>query len=342
MELLVQKSREAADAIEKEYNAAVKIQSWFRGCRVRAYLEHLRVAAIVIQRNYRGHVGRAEYRRKLKVILNKMRSDHYHKMAIKIQRCWRAYFVRRYVFDYYAYRRFLLGLMIKNEQVRTSLEEEWKLKEDQRTKRECITREMQAQDHAKRHHYLLGTATRDGIFKKLDDKSPHPLEDRMRSIKFAPPLGYRIRSHSKSVTSEPSHLTSSRDEETKEKATEGFLPPLVRLQGPFKSPEKVRELKIKSLCPTLRVATKYDSAEVARSKVKAEDWAKRINDIDFKRFPRRRRTYDPLLHTSSPYGKTPHGSKHFRDYTPSKHISNNSFKTVIPSAPTFESISSSF
>ena len=30
--------REAEEWREREYNAAIKIQSWFRGCRVRAYL----------------------------------------------------------------------------------------------------------------------------------------------------------------------------------------------------------------------------------------------------------------------------------------------------------------
>ena len=30
--------REAEEWRDREYNAAIKIQSWFRGCRVRAYL----------------------------------------------------------------------------------------------------------------------------------------------------------------------------------------------------------------------------------------------------------------------------------------------------------------
>ncbi len=51
----------------KEYNAALCIQRWFRGCRVRAYLKHLHDNAIIIQSHYRGYLGRAEHRRRLKV-----------------------------------------------------------------------------------------------------------------------------------------------------------------------------------------------------------------------------------------------------------------------------------
>jgi hypothetical protein len=50
-----------------EYRAAVLIQSWFRGCRVRAYNSHLHAMALIIQRNFRGHLGRMEYRRRLEV-----------------------------------------------------------------------------------------------------------------------------------------------------------------------------------------------------------------------------------------------------------------------------------
>ena len=58
---------EADSASAMEYRAAVRIQSWFRGCRVRAYYSHLHAMARIIQRNFRGHLGREEYRRRLEV-----------------------------------------------------------------------------------------------------------------------------------------------------------------------------------------------------------------------------------------------------------------------------------
>ena len=45
------------------------------------------------------------------------------------------------------------------------------------------------------------------------------------------------------------------------------LPPLVskvKVQGPFRQPEEVWRQRLKPLSPTLRVATAYNSVEVAR------------------------------------------------------------------------------
>ena len=44
-----------------------------------------------------------------------------------------------------------------------------------------------------------------------------------------------------------------------------YLPPLVKLQGPFKEPEKVWRQRVKPLEPTLRTATPYNSVKITRS-----------------------------------------------------------------------------
>uniref|UniRef100_A0A670Z4C3 Uncharacterized protein n=3 Tax=Pseudonaja textilis TaxID=8673 RepID=A0A670Z4C3_PSETE len=40
-----------------EYYAAVKIQSWFRGCKVRAYIRYLNKMMVFIQKWWRGYQG---------------------------------------------------------------------------------------------------------------------------------------------------------------------------------------------------------------------------------------------------------------------------------------------
>ena len=62
-------NRAASDNVEREFHAAVRIQSWFRGERVRAYLRYLHECATLIQKCYRGHLGRKLYRRRLKVFI---------------------------------------------------------------------------------------------------------------------------------------------------------------------------------------------------------------------------------------------------------------------------------
>uniref|UniRef100_A0A8C6X5R0 Uncharacterized protein n=1 Tax=Naja naja TaxID=35670 RepID=A0A8C6X5R0_NAJNA len=53
-----------------EYYAAVKIQSWFRGCKVRAYIRYLNKMMVFIQKWWRGYQGRKKFRKMLEVKLS--------------------------------------------------------------------------------------------------------------------------------------------------------------------------------------------------------------------------------------------------------------------------------
>ena len=67
--------------------------------------------------------------------------------------------MRRFVFDYRAYKAYLRGVVAVNEQTRLRIQEEKEREERERTAREDHLHEMQAQEQARRHHYLLGTST---------------------------------------------------------------------------------------------------------------------------------------------------------------------------------------
>ena len=75
----------------------------------------------------------------------------------------------------------------------------------------------------------------------------------MRAARFAPPIRQRLRTRRAQV------LKPSEETETK-----GPLPPLVRVQGPFKSPEKVWKQRNKPLNLSLTASTDYNSLEIAR------------------------------------------------------------------------------
>lgn len=66
-DLLLPPCSEADAESAKEYAAAVRIQSWFRGCILRGYITHLHSSASTIQKNYKGHRGREDYRKRLRV-----------------------------------------------------------------------------------------------------------------------------------------------------------------------------------------------------------------------------------------------------------------------------------
>lgn len=114
-------------------------------------------------------------------------------------------------------------------------------------------------------------------------------EDQMRAIKLAPLCIPKIKTvkqedlshdhhwrdhlrqfhqiHSRFCCSgePPPPLASSKEGASSEMESSVNLPPLIKVQGPFKDPEKVWRQKVKPLESTLRVATLYNSVEIARS-----------------------------------------------------------------------------
>lgn len=98
-----------------ELRAVIRIQSWYRGIRLRYYLKYLNNAAIVIQKSWRGYVSRVHYRVHLQERVAQMKLDYYNMMATRIQRTWRGYYSRKNVFDYYKRKDYLLSVQQKNE-----------------------------------------------------------------------------------------------------------------------------------------------------------------------------------------------------------------------------------
>ncbi|KAM6459614.1 spermatogenesis-associated protein 17 isoform 2-T2 [Liasis olivaceus] len=67
-----------------EYCAAVKIQSWFRGCKVRAYIRYLNKMMVFIQKWWRGYQGRKMFRKMAETAYFIMKMNFYNEMAVRI------------------------------------------------------------------------------------------------------------------------------------------------------------------------------------------------------------------------------------------------------------------
>uniref|UniRef100_A0A8C2WUD0 Spermatogenesis associated 17 n=1 Tax=Cyclopterus lumpus TaxID=8103 RepID=A0A8C2WUD0_CYCLU len=109
------RSRQAEENRQRENQAATRIQSWVRACKVHAYLSHLHKKAIIIQKIWRGFTARARFRQMVKAAYFIMKMNFYEEMAVRIQRRWRGFFVRKYVHNFYARKSYLKGLSRKNE-----------------------------------------------------------------------------------------------------------------------------------------------------------------------------------------------------------------------------------
>lgn len=339
---LFEQKRDAECQRQREFQAALNIQCWFRGTKVRAYLRFLHYCATTIQRHFRGHKGREIYRRLVQEKLANMRIDFYNRQATMIQKSWRGYYIRKYIFNYYTRKRYFQGLVEKNEIVRKELEE-FALKSQQEKQRkkeleEKFTKEMKA----RRTHYLISTHQIPGVYNSpFHHPNPSSKEMELRNVR---PLSQR--SHQKLKAQLHSDaaviLSSSRTMRNLSKESKTVpLPPIsmtttAQVQGPFRTSDEVWQQRHKPLKPTLRVATSYEAAEDSRSQMKADEWVTRLIDDKFVPFTHRDRPYDPLLHTTSKYGSLPYGTKHFREEDAKKHVSSSRFHTVISPIPIFE------
>ncbi|XP_062506721.1 spermatogenesis-associated protein 17-like [Corticium candelabrum] len=312
--------RDAEQCRYLEFLAAVKIQSCYRGWTTRRRIANLHYHATVIQKWYRGHVGRRYYRNLVKIRLHEMRMNFYHDMATQIQKIWRGYYCRKYVHNYSAYKNYLKGIETTNKIVTDrlsfyQLQLNHKLAMERRRREEEILHE-----EARRTHYLLSTVVLPGVYNS--PKKPQvEREERLR----------------KSRPRSRDHLVF------KEGGEPIHLPPLVpKVQGPFRSPDEVQRQQHKPLQPTLRVSTDFYCVEKARVAIQNAEWVARIQDKEFTPFSHIQQRYEPLLHTKSSYQRPAYGTLHFRETSSSNIKGRKRFATLVPSIPLFDQFNKTY
>ncbi|XP_014673746.1 PREDICTED: spermatogenesis-associated protein 17-like [Priapulus caudatus] len=326
------RSNEAQIQREKEYRAAVKVQSWFRGLRVRAYLRYLNDSAVHIQKIWRGYVGRKMYRQHLAHLVANMKQEYYNSMAFKIQKIWRGYYTRKYIFNFYQRRKYLDNLQIKNEVIRNYLEEYHQQKQVEETMARESELRASLQKEAEQNHHLVSTAVKPGIYGLPSQPRLKAIEERLLSAKRR--LA-KTQMEGKQRRAQTQEQTPYRDI-CKQRQP---LPPVgQKIQGPFKPPAQVYQQRYKTLQPTLRLATSFTSEEETRAADRQRDWTQRVNDNIFLPFSHTDYKYEPLLHSKSKYGSLPYGTKYFRELDESKQL----FQTVVPPIPIFEKLGKTY
>lgn len=313
----------------KEYNAAVKIQSWIRGCKVRSHIRYLHRKATVIQKIWRGYIGRKQFRAMLKTAYFIMKMNFYNEMAVRIQKRWKAYYVRKFVFNYYVLKKYLKGLVIKNEAVRQELAEFTEMKQREKQKKDFEKEEDRKNYLAQKMHYLLSTEQIPGVFNSPYRSFPDEMELRLQ---LARPLSRRV--HVLKKATNEGTGTSYSFPSLKP------IPPIDKKkpQGPFRDTTEVLHQRYKPLEPTLRVATSVTSVEEAREELKREEWRNRLNDNMFLPFSNAHKSshHPASLLLSSKYSQNPYGTKYFREEKREKQTSDKDFQRVFASVHLFD------
>ncbi|XP_037645565.1 spermatogenesis-associated protein 17 [Sebastes umbrosus] len=272
---------QAEENRQREYQAATRIQSWFRACKVRAYLSHLHKKAIIIQKIWRGFTARARFRQMVTAAYFIMKMNFYEEMAVRIQQRWRGFFVRKYIHNFYARKSYLEGLSMKNELVRMELGE---LEELQKRERDCV--EMVKEQTAKvyqahRLHHLLSTEQKAGVFNSPFRPAPHEMELLLRQVKYQAPTRLAPRGRAcllgmpgPTSPSFPGTLGSPWIKTTGTRCfSRPILPPIAtkKQQGLLREPGEMWEQRVR--CPdlTLRLQTSYTHLEEAQKQLRQHE-----------------------------------------------------------------------
>ncbi|EGV92550.1 Spermatogenesis-associated protein 17 [Cricetulus griseus] len=263
-----------------------------------------------------------------------MKMKLYNEMAVKIQRRWRGYRIRKYCFNYYYLKEYLKAVSETNDAIREALEEFAEMKETEERKARLEKEEKLRDQQARKMHYLLSTNQLPGIYNSPFRKQPDPWELRLQKAK---PLGHQpatmVKTRSRCSLANWLECTSARSF-----PPSASLPPIdrKRCQGPFRDMNEVLHQRYKPLEPTLRVAEPINHLELAREVVKQEERMLNVNKM-FLPFSshHKKEKYIPMIHSSSKYNGDSYGHKHFRSQDPKKWISNKDFQTVLPSFDLF-------
>ncbi|XP_026149805.1 spermatogenesis-associated protein 17 isoform X2 [Mastacembelus armatus] len=292
---------EAEENRQREHDAATRIQSWFRACKVRAYVRneylcscfygvtpppfcrvsrqtsrhHLHKKAIIIQKIWRGFTARAHFRQTVKAAYFIMKMNFYNDVAVRIQRTWRGFFVRKYIHNFYARKKYLEQVCWKNEHIRRELDE---LEELQKRERNCL--EMMKEQTAKvykahRLHHLMSTKQCPGVFNSPFRPAPHEMELLLRQVKYEAPTRlvprYRdchVGMPDSAAPSFPGNLGSPWIKTTRTCfSCKPMLPPIVnkKQQDLFREPGEVWQQFVNYPELMLRLQTSYKHLEEAQN-----------------------------------------------------------------------------
>ncbi|XP_070766299.1 spermatogenesis-associated protein 17 [Enoplosus armatus] len=278
------RNSQAEENRQKENQAATRIQSWFRACKVRAYLSHLHKKAIIIQKIWRGFTARARFRQMVKAAYFIMKMNFYEEMAVRIQRRWRGFFMRKYIHNYYARKSYLEGLSRKNELVRRELDELEELQKRERVCLEMVKEQTAKVYQAHRLHHLLSTKQCPGVFNSPFRPAPHEMEQLLRQVKYQAPTRLAPRGRAcllgmpgPTAPSFPGTLGSPWIKTTRTwYSSRPILPPIAskKQQGLLREPGEVWEQRVH--CPDLmlRLQTSYTHLEEAQNQLRQHKYVR--------------------------------------------------------------------
>uniref|UniRef100_A0A8D2IMI2 Spermatogenesis associated 17 n=1 Tax=Varanus komodoensis TaxID=61221 RepID=A0A8D2IMI2_VARKO len=184
------------------------------------------------------------------------------------------------------------------------------MKEKEEVKKALERKEKKKDYLARKMHYLLSTEQIAGVYNSPYRSSPDPMELQLRKVK---PLR-----HKKKGIQDITNLKYQKMNNSSIK----HIPFSCSCQGPFRNTGEVLQQRFKPLEPSLQGAASNFSLQLAREKVKQEEWRNRIHDN------RSRRTNKDIFRCPRQF-QSQNQAQNWIEMNP------DDFITVLPSIPLF-------
>jgi len=148
-----------------ERNSAQKIQQMFRGQKVRAYITTQRLAACVISRIFRGHMGRRNASKESRGKMRKERMAVFHYHALLVQKYFRGFYSRRYYHDFFARKAYIQSVVVKSNALREKLASQLEQQRREEEEKQAAENHEEFKKVTQNLHHLVSTSATPGIYK---------------------------------------------------------------------------------------------------------------------------------------------------------------------------------
>jgi len=339
----------ASDESAREKAAIIKVQSVYRGSKVRERWHAVLHNALLVQRLSRGWLARVRTRTKRMEKNKRLNSVFFHHCATTIIKFWRGYWSRRNLHDYYGRKQYVEKLQKRGDwtkeyltRYQQNMETEAKMQEESEMRREF-------DNLAGELHHLISTKSIAGVYNPpYSDTLPRafekPIEQHLRDscqVRLPRSLNrprHRSQQLNQSRALPPMDVNAyaappqdlpDRDPHRSRTASVGRMQ---KIQGPFRSREQVEvaNAKASNLFRSVQSASNYSLVEDEKRMNNRLSKLTRVSPADFNPVGQAPGGYPPSsVHAGAPYKDRSHELR--SDYTELPKIRDKPpFFTALP------------
>jgi len=323
----------ASDESAREKQAIIKVQSVYRGSKVRERWHAVLHNALLVQRLSRGWLARVRTRALRLKKQQQLNSVFFHHCATIIKKYYRGWWSRRYLHDYYGRKAYIENIESKGNQTKEYLRRYQSNKEEEAKFQEEAQMRGEFDNLASELHHLVSTKSISGVYNPpYTDVLPRafekPIEQHLRdSCRVRLPRSLRRPRHWSQQPSQsrvlppmdPSPLAAppqdlpDRDPHHSRSASVGRMQ---KIQGPFRGKEQVEvaNAKAHNLFRSLQAQSPYDAMQKEERMEARLGKLTRVSPVDFNPVGMPASGYPPAsVHAGAPYRDRPHELR--SDYT---------------------------